>query len=114
MKDRPQYIPVGIFTVLFAQYFGSSVMQSIGGAIFQNRLVKQLEARANLDSDQVAILVNAGSLKVRDMARQDFLDRLDAVIAAYKDAVTNVFKCERIDTPYLADNDEGEVHASKV
>lgn len=49
LNNRPRDIPVGIATVLFMQYFGSAVLQSIGGAIFQNELKRQLQDQASLD-----------------------------------------------------------------
>ncbi|BCR98009.1 uncharacterized protein AKAW2_31328S [Aspergillus luchuensis] len=90
-KDRPRYIPVGIATVLFTQYFGSAVMQSIGGAIFQNELKKQLQVQASLDHKQIEMLLNAGTLRVREVAVQAFPDRLVDIINAYNKAITTVF-----------------------
>ena len=66
-------------------------MQSIGSVIFQNQVVGQLHNHAGLDSGQVEILLTAGALKVRTVANQAFPDQLDAVIAAYNDAITSVF-----------------------
>ncbi|OOF93405.1 hypothetical protein ASPCADRAFT_398443 [Aspergillus carbonarius ITEM 5010] len=81
IKDRLQFLPVAI----------SVVMQSIGSVIFQNQVVGQLHNHAGLDSGQVEILLTAGALKVRTVANQAFPDQLDAVIAAYNDAITSVF-----------------------
>ncbi|GAT21354.1 MFS transporter [Aspergillus luchuensis] len=89
-KDRPRYIPVGIATVLFTQYFGSAVMQSIGGAIFQNELKKQLQVQASLDHKQIEMLLNAGTLRVREVAVQAFPDRLVDIINAYNKAITTL------------------------
>ncbi|KAL4912492.1 hypothetical protein BDW62DRAFT_216291 [Aspergillus aurantiobrunneus] len=91
LKSRPKIIPIGISTVLFAQYCGSSVMQTVVGTIFQNKLVNELEARAQLNSTAVTTLLDAGNLNVRRTAIEDFPDRLDAVITAYNEAITTVF-----------------------
>ncbi|GES61803.1 MFS general substrate transporter [Aspergillus terreus] len=90
LKDKPRYVPVGIATVLFTQYFGSAVMQSIGGAIFQNALRRQLH-QASLDDQQIAMLLNAGTSRVREVAVQAFPDRLADIIGAYNNAITPVF-----------------------
>ncbi|KAB8212267.1 major facilitator superfamily domain-containing protein [Aspergillus parasiticus] len=91
LKNDPKLVPVGISTVLFAQYFGSSVMQSIGGSIFQNKLDSQLRSYAHLDSDQIEMLLAVGTSKVQETAQQAFPDRLSAILIAYNDAITNVF-----------------------
>lgn len=91
LKNDPKLVPVGISTVLFAQYFGSSVMQSIGGSIFQNKLYSQLQSYAHLDSDQIEMLLAVGTSKVQETAQQEFPDRLSAILIAYNDAITNVF-----------------------
>ncbi|GMG06627.1 unnamed protein product [Aspergillus oryzae] len=91
LKNDPKLVPVGISTVLFAQYFGSSVMQSIGGSIFQNKLDSQLQSYAHLDSDQIEMLLAVGTSKVQETAQQAFPDRLSAILIAYNDAITNVF-----------------------
>lgn len=57
LKDEPRSIPVGIATVLFTQYFGSAVMQSIGGAIFQNALRRQLHQASLVDKQLADIIV---------------------------------------------------------
>ncbi|KAL5364984.1 major facilitator superfamily-domain-containing protein [Aspergillus floccosus] len=90
LKDRPRYVPVGIATVLFAQYFGSTVMQSIGGAIFQNELKRQLR-QTSLDYQQIEMLLNAGNSRVREVAVQAFPDQLADIIVAYNNAITPVF-----------------------
>ncbi|KAL7650508.1 hypothetical protein ACMYSQ_010292 [Aspergillus niger] len=91
LKDRPHYVPVGIATVLFTQYFGSAVMQSIGGAIFQNELKRQLQDQASLDYKQIEMLLNTGTLRVREVAVQAFPDRLADIIIAYNKAITTIF-----------------------
>ncbi|KAE8163280.1 major facilitator superfamily-domain-containing protein [Aspergillus tamarii] len=91
LKDKPRYVPVGIATVLFTQYFGSAVMQSIGGAIFQNELKRQLQGQASLDYKQIEMLLNTGTLKVREVAVQAFPDRLADIIVAYNNAITTIF-----------------------
>ncbi|KAH1734652.1 hypothetical protein KXW91_002725 [Aspergillus fumigatus] len=90
LKDEPRSIPVGIATVLFTQYFGSAVMQSIGGAIFQNALRRQLH-QASLVDKQIEMLLNAGTSRVREVAVQAFPDRLADIIVAYNNAITPVF-----------------------
>lgn len=91
LKEKPGHIPLGISTVLFAQYFGSAVMQSIGGSIFTNKLVKALLSSALLSAEQVKILLDAGSSKVQETARETFPHHLNDVIMAYNDAITSVF-----------------------
>jgi hypothetical protein len=78
LAEKPRYIPLGISTVLFAQYLGSAVMQNISGSIFTNRLV-------------VELLLDAGNSKMREMASENFPDHLDDVIIAYNDAITSIF-----------------------
>ncbi|KAL4934726.1 major facilitator superfamily domain-containing protein [Aspergillus undulatus] len=65
LKTKPKIIPIGISTVLFAQYFGSSVMQTVSASIFQNKLVDGLEspAGAGLSATDAMILLEAGNLK---------------------------------------------------
>ncbi|KAL4785162.1 major facilitator superfamily-domain-containing protein [Aspergillus varians] len=93
LKTRPGLIPVGISTVLFAQYFGSSVMQAVGASIFHNKLVRGLESAsgAGLSATGIAMLLDAGTLNVKQTALQAFPDRVDAIITAYNDAITTVF-----------------------
>ena len=66
-------------------------MQSIGGAIFQNELKKQLQVQASLDNKQIEMLLNAGTLRVREVAGQAFPDRLVNIINAYNKAITTIF-----------------------
>ncbi|PLN85653.1 major facilitator superfamily domain-containing protein [Aspergillus taichungensis] len=93
LKARPSIIPVGISTVLFAQYFGSSVMQTMGSSIFHNKLVQGLESASGprLDASGVTLLLDAGTLNVRETALRAFPDRVESIISAYNDAITTVF-----------------------
>ncbi|KIA75565.1 hypothetical protein HK57_00668 [Aspergillus ustus] len=91
LKDQPAIIPVGIATVLFAQYFGTSVIQSIAGAIFHNRLVDGLEGMAGLNGTGVAVLLEAGTLNVRETAAELWPERVEDVVGAYNEAITTVF-----------------------
>ncbi|RAH46052.1 MFS general substrate transporter [Aspergillus brunneoviolaceus CBS 621.78] len=91
LKDRPRDVPVAIATVLFTQYFGSAVVQSIGGTIFQTELRKQLRDRASLEYTQVEMLLEAGTRGMREVAAQAFPDRLAEVVVAYDKAITPVF-----------------------
>ncbi|KAL4965090.1 MDR family MFS transporter [Aspergillus stella-maris] len=88
---RPEIIPVGISTVLFAQYFGSSVMQAISGSIFHNKLVDGLSSQAHLSETDVSLLLRAGNLEVRKTALEILPDRVDSIIGAYNDAITSIF-----------------------
>ncbi|RHZ74439.1 hypothetical protein CDV55_107120 [Aspergillus turcosus] len=72
LQEKPKHVPMGISTVLFAQYFGSAVMQSISGAIFTNKLIKELLSRALLSAEQVEMLLGAGNSKVQETAREAF------------------------------------------
>lgn len=100
LKDEPRSIPVGIATVLFTQYFGSAVMQSIGGAIFQNALRRQLH-QASLVDKQIEMLLNAGTSRVREVAVQAFPDRLADIIVAYNNAITPVFMSQSFQISHL-------------
>ncbi|RAK76157.1 MFS general substrate transporter [Aspergillus fijiensis CBS 313.89] len=91
LKDRPRDVPVAIATVLLTQYFGSAVVQSIGGTIFQTELRKQLRDRASLEYTQVEMLLEAGTRGMREVAAQAFPDRLAEVVVAYDKAITTVF-----------------------
>lgn len=91
LRDKPGHIPLGISTVLFAQYFGSAVMQSISGSIFTNTLVMELLSSAHLSPEQVNLLLDAGNSKVREIASENFPHHLDDVIIAYNDAITSIF-----------------------
>lgn len=92
LKRNPRQIPLGISLVLFAQYFGSSMMQSIALAIFQNRLIGRLRgASVGLDETQVDRLLLAGNAKVRETVMEYFPQHLRAVLGAYNDAITTVF-----------------------
>jgi hypothetical protein len=91
LKEKPKHVPLGISTVLFAQYFGSAVMQSIGGSIFTNKLVKSLHSRTLLSSEQVKMLLDAGNAKVQETARQAFPQHVNDIIISYNEAITSVF-----------------------
>ena len=100
LKARPSIIPVGISTVLFAQYFGSSVMQTAGSSIFHNKLAQGLESASGprLSATEVTLLLDAGTLKVKETALRAFPDRVESIISAYNDAITTVF----VSRPYLS------------
>ncbi|KAL2846886.1 major facilitator superfamily domain-containing protein [Aspergillus pseudoustus] len=91
LKDRPAIIPVGIATVLFAQYFGTSVIQTIAGTVFHNKLVDGLEGKAGLNGTGVAVLLEAGTLKVRETVEDLWPERVGDVVGAYNEAITTVF-----------------------
>ncbi|KAL3444374.1 major facilitator superfamily domain-containing protein [Aspergillus insuetus] len=91
LKTRPAVIPVGIATVLFGQYFGTSVIQTIAGTIFHNSLVDGLESKAGLNETSVATLLEAGTLNVRETAGELWPERVGDVLSAYNGAITTVF-----------------------
>ncbi|OCL15219.1 MFS general substrate transporter [Glonium stellatum] len=91
LKHSPNQVPLGISLVLFAQYFGSSIMQSIGGAIFQNKLVEELTYSVGLNLTQVDKLLQGGNSRVRETTAENFPQLLHAVLAAYNGAITKVF-----------------------
>lgn len=91
LKERPGRIPLGISTVLFAQYFGSAIMQSIGGSVFTNKLISELCSRVHLSPEQVQMLLDAGNSKVREVVEENFPLQLENVIIAYDNALTSVF-----------------------
>jgi hypothetical protein len=91
LRENPRHIPLGISTVLFAQYFGSAVMQSISGSIFTNKLEMELLSSARLSPEQVKMLLDAGNSKVREIVSENFPHHLDDVIIAYNDAIISTF-----------------------
>ncbi|KAL2869452.1 MDR family MFS transporter [Aspergillus lucknowensis] len=91
LRNRPAIVPIGISTVLFAQYFGSSVVQTIASSIFRNKLIDGFRGGVGLDETGVAVLLEAGNLKVRETAMELFPEKWEAAIGAYNDAITTVF-----------------------
>jgi hypothetical protein len=91
LKTRPAVIPVGIATVLFGQYFGTSVIQTIAGTIFHNSLIDGLESKANLNETGIATLLEAGTLNVRETAGELWPEKAGDVLGAYNAAITTVF-----------------------
>ena len=66
-------------------------MQSIGGAIFQNRLVKELTNSVGLNSTQVGKLLQGGNARVRETTAENFPRFLRAILVAYNGAIAKVF-----------------------
>ena len=66
-------------------------MQSIGGAIFQNRLVKELTNSVGLNSTQVGKLLQGGNARVRETTAENFPRFLRAILVAYNGAIVKVF-----------------------
>ncbi|KAL4945401.1 major facilitator superfamily domain-containing protein [Aspergillus oleicola] len=93
LQSRSEVIPAGISTVLFAQYFGSSVVQAIAGSIFHNELLHELRSGLGLNETDVGVLLSAGNLDVREAAGRVVPnpDGVDQVIGAYNGAITAVF-----------------------
>ncbi|KAL3459219.1 major facilitator superfamily domain-containing protein [Aspergillus heterothallicus] len=91
LKSQPAIIPVGIATVLFAQYFGTAVIQTVAGTVFHNRLVDELENTAGLNATGVAVLLQAGTLRVREAAEEFWPEKVDGVVGAYNEAIMTVF-----------------------
>ncbi|KAJ9647394.1 hypothetical protein H2204_000022 [Knufia peltigerae] len=91
LASSPRLIPVGLSTAAFFQYFGGSVFQSIGLAIFQNQLVKSLKHHAGLRSGQMQLLLNAGTGHARKVTEASFPEKLDSVLWSYNKAITAVF-----------------------
>ncbi|KAL3494136.1 major facilitator superfamily domain-containing protein [Aspergillus germanicus] len=91
LKTRPAVIPVGIATVLFGQYFGTAVIQTIAGMMFHNSLVDELESKAGLNETGVAILLEAGTLNVRETAGELWPEKVKDVLGVYNRAITTVF-----------------------
>jgi hypothetical protein len=91
LKEKPVDIPLAISLVLFAQFFGISMFQTIAAAVFKNKLVKSLESVAGLDAAQVKELLIAGNTAIRSVANKSFPDKLRVVLEAYNDAITHVF-----------------------
>ncbi|KAL4881876.1 major facilitator superfamily-domain-containing protein [Aspergillus karnatakaensis] len=91
LRETPQLIPVGISTVLFAQFLGSAVIQTIAGSLLNTRLVDGLEEL--LVPEQVAVLLQAGTFGVRRVVLGLGLEveMVDEVVAVYSGAITDVF-----------------------
>jgi hypothetical protein len=91
LKDTPKLIPVGIAFVMFVQYLGATVLQTIAGVIFNRVLKKNLTIRAGLGEAEVQLLLSAGIRGIRTVVRQSFPDKLELVLEAYNSAITAVF-----------------------
>lgn len=91
LRTRPSIIPVGISSVLFAQYSGSPVMQTVGVSIFHNKLADRLESTAGLNATGVGFLLQAGKLNLKKTAVEAFPGRVDSIISAYNEVITTVF-----------------------
>ncbi|KAF9891776.1 DNA helicase rad5 [Aspergillus nanangensis] len=87
LRDKPKQISIGISLVMFAQYFGSAVMQSLSSVIFRHMLSQQLRDQAHLSPDQVVLLLDAGTLKARETTMTMFPDRINLVMSSYNEAI---------------------------
>lgn len=68
LKDSPDLLPIGIALVRFLQYLGASVVQVVGGAVFNGGLRQQLVSEAGLTAEQMLLILEAGTGGVRDVA----------------------------------------------
>ncbi|KIW17361.1 hypothetical protein PV08_04555 [Exophiala spinifera] len=91
LASSPRLIPIGLSTTTFFQYFGGSVFQSIGLAIFQNQLVKSLKQHAGLRTEQLQALLSAGTGHARKVTETSFPEKLESVLWSYNKAITTVF-----------------------
>jgi hypothetical protein len=97
--DSPELVPVGIALVTFTQYLGSSVLQVVAGAIFNNFLVQELTSHAGLTAAQRDLLISGQIRQVREITAQNFPTLLDPILESYNSAITGIFV--GIQTPLL-------------
>ncbi|KAE8154017.1 major facilitator superfamily domain-containing protein [Aspergillus avenaceus] len=90
LKDWPKLVPIGVSLLLFAQYLGATVLQVIGGTIFNTYLRRGL-TDAGLTAQQVSSLLEAGTSRIHQTAEEQFPDRLDSVLGALNHAITRTF-----------------------
>ncbi|KAI0843199.1 putative MFS transporter [Hypoxylon sp. FL0890] len=90
LKDSPDLVPIGIALALFVQYLGVTVMQVIGGTIFNTFLNQQL-TKAGLSPSQKQILLQGGTRSVRTVTMQNFPELFVPVLESYNYAITRIF-----------------------
>jgi len=91
LKDRQELVPLGIALVMFVQYLGATILQTIAGVIFNRVLREQLTVHAGLVEAEVAMLLAGGIRSLRAISEQHFPDKLEHVLEAYNSAITRVF-----------------------
>ncbi|KAK0649201.1 putative MFS transporter [Cercophora newfieldiana] len=91
LKDSPELIPIGIALVMFVQYLGATILQTIAGVIFNRILREQLSVQAGLTETEIMLLLKGGIRSIREVTRHRFPEKLDLVLEAYNSAITAVF-----------------------
>lgn len=81
-----QDVPAGISLIFFSQSIGSAIFISLGNSIFLNRLIACLKDTAPAVSSETLLSHGATNLKTAVPA-----ELLQAVLAAYDDAIDHVF-----------------------
>ncbi|KAI2618827.1 putative MFS transporter [Hypoxylon sp. NC1633] len=90
LKDAPHLVPIGISLAMFVQYLGVTVVQVIGGTIF-NTFLSQALAQAGLTPLQRQLLLQGGTKDVRNITMQNFPDLFVPVLESYNYAITRTF-----------------------
>ncbi|KAI1143044.1 putative MFS transporter [Hypoxylon sp. FL0543] len=90
LKDSPNLVPIGIALTLFVQYLGVTVIQVIGGTIFNTFLNQQL-TQAGLSPSQRQLLLQGGTRNVRNVTMQHFPELFVPVLESYNYAITRIF-----------------------
>jgi len=98
LKDSLELIPIGIALVMFVQYLGATILQTVAGVIFNRILRGQLTGRVGLTEAEVGLLLEGGIRRIRSIAQKYFPDKLELVVEAYNSAITKVF----VSYPFLA------------
>lgn len=81
-------IPIGITVITFAQFFGGSVSVSVCQAILSNTLRTRLGTE--IPGFDTAKLSQSGTTNLSRLVPKD---KLPLLLAAYNDAIDNVFYC---------------------
>lgn len=81
-------IPIGITIITFAQFAGGTIFISICQAILSNTLKTQLSTK--IPGLDVARLSNSGATNLANIVSKD---DLPVLLAAYNEAIDNVFYC---------------------
>lgn len=81
-------IPIGVTILTFTQFFGGAIFVSVCQAILSHTLRAQLSTR--IPGFNAAQLSGTGTT---NLSRLVPMDQLPTLLAAYNDAIVNVFYC---------------------
>ncbi|KAI1381779.1 putative MFS transporter [Hypoxylon crocopeplum] len=90
LKDQPNLVPIGISLAIFVQYLGVSVIQVIGGTIFNTFLNQEL-TQVGLSPSQKRLLLQGGTRNVRNVTMEYFPELFVPVLNSYNYAITRTF-----------------------